>query len=177
MNPDHLILIGKITKPHGYRGVLQFIAKYDFAPSFLNIQAYFIKTENGLLPYIKESVEDAGNRKYLLKLEDVSSKESAEKLCKKEVFISKDFFDKSVIIAEDDQSYNFLIGYQLFDQDQNFIGKIEDVIELPTGEIAQLIINGKEVLLPIAPDLIIAIEHQEKNITIQIPEGLLDVYL
>lgn len=171
------ISIGKISKPHGVRGVLKFIADYNFNEDFLKATVLFIQQGNTNLPYIIESIERPGTYEYLVKFEDVNQREVSEKLAKKEVFTTQENLDKWVIEEEEYDSFSYLVGFDLFNQNQELLGKIEDVLELPQHELAQLNINGKEVLIPLDENLIIEIDEEKHAIHIHIVDGLLDIYL
>jgi 16S rRNA processing protein RimM len=177
VNSQQFISIGTISKPHGVRGVLKFIADYTFSEQFLKAPALFVKQTSGNIPFIIESIEHIGNKQYLVKFEEISQRETAEKLAKKEVFINTTDFDKWVIEEEGDESFSYVIGFELFDENENLIGKIEDVIDLPQHELAQLFINAKEVLIPLDENLIIEIDEEKQRVIMQIPDGLLDIYL
>ena len=53
--------------------------------------------------------------------------------------------------------------------------KIVDVDDSTENILFYVDYNGKTVLLPAADDLIIEIDNQEKIITTELPEGLLDL--
>jgi 16S rRNA processing protein RimM len=113
----------------------------------------------------------------LVKFEDVNQREVSEKLAKKEVFTTQENLDNWVIEEEEYDSFSYLVGFDLFNQNQELLGKIEDVLELPQHELAQLNINGKEVLIPLDENLIIEIDEEKHAIHIHIVDGLLDIYL
>jgi len=177
VNSQQFISIGIISKPHGVRGVLKFMADYTFNEQFLKATAFFVKQATGNIPFIIETIEHIGNKQYLVKFEEISQRETAEKLTKKEVFINTADFDKWVVEEEGEESFSYVIGFELLDEHENLIGKIEDVIDLPQHELAQLHINGKEVLIPLDENLIIEINEEKQRVMMQIPDGLLDIYL
>lgn len=178
MNSQKFISIGTILKPHGVRGVLKFIADYDFGKDFLKANALYIQlTTEKNIPHIIESFEEINRKEYLVKFEDVNTKEAAEKLVKKEVLIVENLFEKWVIEDEFDTSFSYVTGFSLYNEKHELIGKIDDVIDLTSHEIAQLTINEKEVLIPLEESLIIEINEEKQQIVMTIPEGLLDIYL
>lgn len=178
MNSQKFISIGTILKPHGVRGVLKFIADYDFSEDFLKANALYIQLSSEKnIPYIIETFEEINRKEYLVKFEDINTKEAAEKLIKKEVLIAESLFEKWVIEDEFDTSFSYIVGFNLYNEKQELIGKIDDVIDLTSHEIAQLTINEKEVLIPLEESLIIDINEDQQRIVMTIPEGLLDIYL
>lgn len=175
MNIDQLNQVGYILKPHGVRGVLKFIAQHQFEDSFLDTNALFLGQDKDTVPYIIETLEQIGSNEYLVKFEDVNSKEEAKPLSKKQVFITEAQFTEFVIEDETDENYSFLIGFYLLNQDKQTIGKIDDVMILPEQELAQVYVNNREVLVPLQEDLILEINEKENYVQVDIPDGLLEM--
>jgi 16S rRNA processing protein RimM len=48
---------------------------------------------------------------------------------------------------------------------------------MPTQALLRLEIQGKEVLIPLHPDNLLAIDHEGRRVVLELPDGLLDVYL
>src|SRR5690606_12631356 len=121
VDSQQFISIGIISKPHGVRGVLKFIADYTFNGLFLKATALFVKQSSGNIPFIIETIEHIGDKQYLVKFEEVNQRETAEKLAKKEVFINTADFDKWVVEEEGEESFSYVIGFELFDENENII--------------------------------------------------------
>ena len=91
------------------------------------------------------------------------------------IFIPEEQFEK-YFVDEDTIPFNSLIGYHAVDADGKALGKIEDVFELPAHTLAQVFIDGKEALLPLNEETIVKIDRRKKTISLQLPEGLLDIF-
>lgn len=65
-----------------------------------------------------------------------------------------------------------LIGFELYDSELGYIGLVKDVISRPYQALAQVEYRDTEVLLPLAAELIDAID--EHQIIMRIPKGLLE---
>ena len=63
------------------------------------------------------------------------------------------------------------------DEEKGELGKVQEIIEYPTQSLIQILINGKEVLIPIHDDIIQDVNREEKKIYIKAPNGLIDMYL
>ncbi|MFN9710844.1 MAG: 16S rRNA processing protein RimM, partial [Bacteroidota bacterium] len=68
------------------------------------------------------------------------------------------------------------IGYTLLDKEK-VLGIIDEVIEQPHQILCRLIINEKEVLIPLNESTIQKINHPKKQVHTDLPEGLLEIYL
>jgi len=51
------------------------------------------------------------------------------------------------------------------------------VLEYPNQALFQVFRDGKEILIPIQDEIITAVNREKKQILIDAPEGLIDLYL
>jgi 16S rRNA processing protein RimM len=70
-----------------------------------------------------------------------------------------------------------IIGFRVFDTTRGAIGVVEDVIDMTANPLLQINLNGTEILVPIFDGLIQKVERKKKELYIQAPEGLIDLYL
>ena len=70
-----------------------------------------------------------------------------------------------------------LIGYKVFDQEKGDVGILVEVVEQKGNPLFVLDHNGSEILLPVFEGLLISIDAPVKQILINAPEGLIDLYL
>lgn len=171
-----LTKIGYIAKPHKFNGVVKlFLKNYSYAntvvPAFL-----FIEINNIKLPYFIENLEALNSNELIVKFEELDNKESAANLKGASVFIDDNdkthqCFEKTKTV-EDELD---LAGYDLFDEENNFIAKIEAVYFVPNNTLIAVLIDEKEVLLPLNEQLIVDINHSQKTVHLIIPDGLLSL--
>jgi 16S rRNA processing protein RimM len=107
-----------------------------------------------------------------LKLEGVSTRETAIKLTQKEVWLIKPDVEK---FAAKSSPLN-LLGYKIVSRGQN-LGEIIEVIEQTHQMLCKLEIKEKEVLIPLNEDTLQKIDHKKKEIIVILPDGLLEIYL
>ena len=70
-----------------------------------------------------------------------------------------------------------VVDFLVVDEEKGELGKVQEIIEYPTQSLIQILINGKEVLIPIHDDIIQDVNREEKKIYINAPNGLIDMYL
>ena len=70
-----------------------------------------------------------------------------------------------------------VVDFLVIDEEKGELGKVQEIIEYPTQSLIQIVINGKEVLIPIHDDIIQDVNREEKKIYIKAPNGLIDMYL
>ncbi|WP_018627356.1 ribosome maturation factor RimM [Niabella aurantiaca] len=172
MKQEDYISIGKIAGVYGLKGevILQH-ALGDTA--FDGLKKIFIKDTGGnFLPWFVEGARTKSETEAYLKLEEIQTPEAAKPLLRKEVwFVGADFkryASKTAPIS--------LLGYTVKDGRQ-VLGIIQEIIEQPHQVLCRLTVRGKEVLIPLHEESLKKVDHQYKNITVKLPDGLLEVYL
>jgi 16S rRNA processing protein RimM len=69
-----------------------------------------------------------------------------------------------------------IINFSVIDKKEGKIGIVEQVIDLPSNPLLQIIDGEKEVLVPLIPGLVTHVNRKEKILEINTPEGLLELY-
>lgn len=141
--------------------------------SLKGLQALFIEDKkNSFLPWFIASTKIKSEEEIYIKLEGADTREAAMKLTPKECWLPepdfKKFAAKSAPVS--------LLGYTIINDGES-LGEILEVIEQPHQVLCRLEIQSKEVLIPIHEGSLEKIDHRKKQVLVQLPEGLLDVYL
>jgi 16S rRNA processing protein RimM len=165
--------IGKLVAVHGLQGELVLKHELGKKTSLKGLQALFIEDKkNSFLPWFIESTKIKSEEEVYIKLEGADSREAAMKLTPKECWLPepdfKKFAAKSAPVS--------LLGYTIINNGES-LGEILEVIEQPHQVLCRLEIQSKEVLIPIHEGSLEKIDHRKKQVLVQLPEGLLDVYL
>ncbi len=171
------IEIGHTKKTHGVQGWLRVQVEPEYLEDLLSTSAVFLSLQGQPVPYFVESF-DARND-LLLKLEDINSKEAAAELSGKALSLREQDIipdeEREFEMTEEELEYSFLTGYELHTPEQGNIGAILEILEFPQQEMARLEIDQKEVLIPLHEDFIQSINEEHKQVTMSLPEGLLDL--
>lgn len=165
--------IGKLVAVHGLQGELVLKHELGKKTSLKELQALFIEDKkNSFLPWFIESTKIKSEEEIYIKLEGADTREAAMKLTPKECWLPepdfKKFAAKSAPVS--------LLGYTIIN-DGKSLGEILEVIEQPHQVLCRLEIQSKEVLIPIHEGSLEKIDHRKKQVLVQLPDGLLDVYL
>lgn len=168
----HYINIGKLVAAHGLTGELLLLHELGKKTSLKGLQALFIEEKKGsFIPWFIESSKIKSEDEIYIKLEGVNTRESALKLVQKKIWIREADYKK---YAAKSSPAN-LLGYLIINE-QDTLGEILEVIEQPHQLLCRLEIKGKEVLIPLHEETLKKINHQKKEVIVNLPEGLLDVY-
>ena len=172
MNTNQFFLIGYISKKHGYKGNVVLYIDTDHPSYYHSIKNIWIKHNGVNTPFIIENIKKLKEDQLVLSLKNVDL-EKCDRLIKKEVYIPK----SKVPELKEDQFFNRdVIDFKIYNSKKEFIGSIEEIIEIPNNTIIQTTVEGKEVLIPFNEKTLIKINKKKKEITIGIPEGLIELY-
>ncbi|TAH40650.1 MAG: 16S rRNA processing protein RimM [Bacteroidetes bacterium] len=177
LNIDKLIPIGFINKTHGFQGELSIAVNEDISFSIEQFKSHFLFIQiDGLpVPFFVENIREKSNG-VLVKFETIKDEALAKRLVGKKVFSEKLKEDDNV--QEDaEPSWFDLVGYKVTDQVYGDLGPIIEIQELPMQFLAVCNINNKEILFPLHEEIILEINDDSRSMQIELPDGLLDVYL
>lgn len=173
MKKEEAFYIGYITKTKGLKGELQLFFEFKDYES-LDLDIIFAELNGKMVPFFVSSHKLYTNQTGLFYLEDVDHIDKAQALVKKKIYLP---LNKMPVRGEDDFAYEDLIGFLVVDETHGELGEITDVNEYPQQFVATLLYQEKEILFPLNEDIIVEIDDEEEILTVDLPEGLLDLYL
>lgn len=172
MNKEELELIGKIAKTKGLKGEMQVQLQVDAFDNLENSKIIYLEINKKLIPFFVSSAK-INNTKLLLALEEIETIEQAQKLVNISVFLPRSVFPEPT----DELLYTDLEGFLVIDASNGEMGIIEEVLEYPQQFIARLVYKNKELLFPLNDELINRIEEDTQKLYVDLPDGLIAIYL
>jgi len=165
--------IGKLVSAFGLKG--EMILKHNLGKktSLKGLQTIFIEErKESFIPWFIETSRIKSEDEIYLKLTDINIREAAIKLIQKEVWLPEADFKK---FSAKSSPIN-LLNYTIIENDK-VLGKILEVIEQPHQLLCRIEIQAKEVLIPLNEDTIKKIDKKNQQVIVELPEGLLEIYL
>lgn len=175
MHINDCFLLGQIVKAHGFKGEL--ISQWDVdSPSvYKNIKEIFVDINRKLVRFEVEKIKLLEKSNSLLKLKGIDDEEMANALTNKDLYLPLSYLPE---LSDTQFYYHEITNYQVIDTDKGNIGKILRVLDMPQQAILEIQHDsGKEILIPITDEIIKKVNRQEKQLLINAPEGLIDIYL
>jgi len=165
--------IGKIVSIFGLKGELILKHSLGKKTSLKGLEAIFLEErKDSFIPYFITTARIKTEDEIFVKLEGLDTKEQAMKLSQKEIWLPEEAFKKFSAKTAPIS----LLGFTIVDGDKS-IGVIEEVIEQPHQMLCRITIQNKEVLIPLHQNTIEKIDRKKKLVIVQLPEGLLEIYL
>ena len=164
---------GKLVAASGLKGELIFKHELGKKTSLKDLKTIFIQDKKeSFFPWFIESTKIKSETEIFLKLEGIDNREAAAKLFPKEVWMTEEDFTKYAAKT----APAGLLGYTIINNNEP-LGEILELIEQPQQLLCRLEIKGKEVLIPLHEASLKKINHKKREVLVELPDGLLEVYL
>jgi 16S rRNA processing protein RimM len=169
---DNYRNIGKLVAVFGLQGELVLQHRLGKKTALKGLKTIFIE-ERGeeMLPWFIESTRVKSDTEIYVKLEGLDNKEAARRVVQKEVWLAQADFEqfagRSAPIS--------MVGFRLFDGPVD-LGEILEVIEQPHQVLCRIDLSGKEALVPLHEQTLRKVDAKKREVYVELPEGLLDVY-
>ena len=177
MTLDETYQLGYIIKTHGLRGHVVAHFDVDDTAAYAKLKTVHLalaSTPTKLVEYQIEKVQPQSGSKVLLKLRGIERIEEAEPLRGSQLHLPLTQLPE----LEDDQFYfHDVIGFTVIDENLGVLGTVENFYELPQQDMLAMRYQGQEVLIPVVDELVSHADQAKKEIYVNLPDGLLDVYL
>lgn len=161
--------IGVIGKAHGVKGELS-IQIDDDVFDRVDAEYLVLKLDGIFVPFFMEEYRFKSDSVALVKFEGVDTQERARELTGVEVYFPRELAEQD---EEAELSYAALVGYTLIDNNSGKpVGTIAYVDEQTINIMFELE-DGR--LIPASEELIVDVDQQARTITLDIPEGILDL--
>lgn len=169
---DEVFRIGSLGKPHGVKGEITFNFDDDIFDR-QEAEYLIIETEGLFVPFFIEQYRFRGNATALITFDGIDTEEKARRLMGSAVFYPR---EKA---SEDDGGISFAEaeGYELIDAETSeTVGEIVNIDDTTANVLFEVrTADGREVLIPASEELIKRIDKQKKEITVSLPDGILDL--
>ncbi|WP_375418713.1 ribosome maturation factor RimM [uncultured Hymenobacter sp.] len=174
---DECFELGYLLKPHGLRGAIVANFDVDEPAAYHKLKTVFLAAPAApakLLEYGVERVQPQAGKRVLLTLRGIARIEDAEPLRGSKLYLPLTELPE---LDEDQFYFHDVIGFTVVDKELGELGTVENFYELPQQDVLAMRYQGQEVLIPVVDELVSHADMEARKIFVNLPEGLLDVYL
>lgn len=165
--------IGKIGKPHGVKGEVSLLFDDDVFDR-VDTDYLVLEVDGILVPFFFDEYRFKSDTTALFCFCGIDTKDKAQTLTGCDVFFPKSLSDR----AEDELTWAEFEGFTLIDSasDNKSLGVVEGVDDSTINILFSVkTADGRTVLVPAAEEFITNVNAERKEITVKLPEGLLDL--
>ncbi|MBQ4820881.1 ribosome maturation factor RimM [Aquimarina sp. MMG016] len=174
MKKEECFYLGKIVSKFSFKGEVLIKLDTDEPESYVKMESVFINYNDNLVPFFIEKCSLHKSDLLRVKFEDVDTEEDADDLMKAELYLPLSLLPK----LEGDQFYfHEVIGFTIIDNSFGEVGIIKSINDSTAQALFEIDREGTEVLIPMDDEFIDKIDRDSKEIYVNTPEGLIDLYL
>jgi len=163
-----LFKLGKITSPVGIKGEVRVYSYLDDITRFLDLKNLQIEGESEFRDVERARVD---KNTVVIKLSGVDDRNTSESLRNKYLVIPKDMYQ----LPEDTYFVDDLIGMEVFDEEGNKIGVIDDINQNSIQDLYVINTGSKSFMLPAVGEFILDVDIENKKMVVKLIDGIVDL--
>ena len=165
--------LGIITKKYSFKGEMIIKFEGDYSKMYSDLKSIYIELSGSLICFKINKLQKHKSFFLRILIDGIDNENDAEKFLNKNVYLPL-----SLLPPLSGKSFYFheIYGFIAIDNKENEIGIIKSVKDLKKQSLFVIDHKGSEIFVPIHNDLIENIDREGKQIKINLPEGLIDVF-
>ena len=175
MTQDNCFLLGKITKPYSFKGEVVLWMDVDDANPYQNVSTLWLPQQDILVPYAVESLKPNRDR-FVVRLADVTTEAQAKAFAGKDVWLP---LSEMAPLPDGKFYFHEVQGWQAIDRATNeAVGTILHVVDQGAYPMLEVDFGeGQTGFIPLPDHVEVFVNRETQSLVLDLPEGLLDVYL
>ena len=174
MQKQDCFYLGKIVKKYSFKGEVLVKLDTDQPEIYNNLDAVFIELKNNLIPFFIERSQLHKSQLLRVKFEDVITEADADAILKSELYLPLELLPK----LEGNKFYfHEVIGFNVEDVNFGVVGVIKGINDTTSQSLFEIDRDGIEILIPLNDEFVIKVDRVTKNIIVDTPSGLIELYL
>jgi 16S rRNA processing protein RimM len=168
---EDLLQVGTITQTHGINGEVKVFPTTDDPKRFKKLKEVILDTGKEKITLEIEGVKFFKNL-VILKFKGYDNINDIEKYKGKALYVTR---NNAVKLKRDEYFIADLIGLQVYDEDDKYLGELVNVIETGANDVYEVKFeDGRDVLFPAIKQCILNVDMDNRTMKVHIMKGLLD---
>lgn len=174
MTQDNCYLLGYIVRTHGTSGNVMIYLDVNDPSDYEELDAVFVEIKGELVPYFIEDFNLQKQNNAIVTFEDVNTIEKAQSLVGSSLYLSLEDLEE---LGDEEFYYHEIKGFRVVDEKEGELGIVKEVYEVNGQDLISMQYKGVEVLIPTVNDIVIRADKENQKLIVNLPEGLLEVYM
>ena len=173
MKKEDCYFLGTITRRHGLQGNVFLKLDTDQPEMYNKLDSVFIEINGLLVPFFVAKQSWSKGDTLIISYKN-STEALVDQTIGRDVFMPLSTLPK---LTGNKFYYHEVIGFEIREEDGKTCGNIVSINDQTAQHYFILDLAGKEIIIPIIKDWILELNREEKYLKMQLPEGLMDVFL
>ncbi len=174
MRKEDCFYLGKIAKKFSFKGEVLIYLDTDEPELYENMESVFVEFNKNLVPFFIENSSLHKNDFLKVKFEDIETEADADEIMGCEIYLPISMLPK----LEGNKFYfHEVIGFDIEDQRLGVFGKIVSINDSSAQPLFEVVNGSVEILVPMIDQFLVRIDRTNKKVVMNLPEGLVEMYL
>ncbi|WP_264520322.1 ribosome maturation factor RimM [Flavobacterium sp. N1994] len=174
MRKEDCFYLGKIAKKFSFKGEVLLYLDTDEPELYENMESVFVEFNKNLVPFFIENSSLHKNDFLRVQFEDVTSEAEADTLIGCDIYLPLSMLPK----LEGNKFYfHEVIGFEIEDKRLGVFGKIVSINDSSAQPLFEVVNGEVEILIPMIDQFLVKIDRENKKVIMDLPEGLVEMYL
>jgi 16S rRNA processing protein RimM len=174
MHKKDCFYLGKIAKKFSFKGEVLAYLDTDEPELYENMESVFVECNKHLVPFFIESSSLHKNDFLRIRFEDVNTEAEAEALLGNDLYLPLNMLPK---LTGNKFYYHEVIDFDIEDKRLGVVGKIQSINDTTAQPLFEVLKDDKEILIPMIDHFLVKIDRENKKVIMDLPEGLIEMYL
>ncbi len=174
MRKEDCFYLGKIAKKFSFKGEVLIYLDTDEPELYEDMESVFVEFNKNLVPFFIENSNLHKGDFLRVKFEDVDTEEDADEIMGCEIYLPLIMLPK---LTGNKFYFHEVIGFEIEDQRLGVFGKIVSINDTSAQPLFEVINGNVEILVPMIDQFLIKIDRENKKVIMNLPEGLVEMYL
>jgi 16S rRNA processing protein RimM len=174
MRKEDCFYLGKIAKKFSFKGEVLIYLDTDEPEEYQDMESVFVEFNNNLIPYFILNSSLHKNDFLRVKFEDVDSEEEADTIMGNAIYLPLKMLPK---LTGNKFYYHEVIGFEIEDKRLGVFGIIQSINDSSAQPLFEVLNGTIEILVPMIDQFLVKIDRDNKKVIMDLPEGLVEMYL
>jgi len=174
MRKEDCFYLGKIAKKFSFKGEVLLYLDTDEPELYENMESVFVEFNKILVPFFIKNSSLHKNDFLRVQFEDVDTEEEADSIMNCEVYLPLAMLPK---LTGNKFYFHEVIGFEIEDLRLGIFGKIVSINDSSAQPLFEVINGNVEILVPMIDQFLVKIDRDHKKVVMDLPEGLVEMYL
>lgn len=174
MRKEDCFYLGKIAKKFSFKGEVLIYLDTDEPELYEDMESVFVEFNKNLVPFFIENSNLHKGDFLRVKFEDIDTEADADEIMGCEIYLPLNMLPK----LEGNKFYfHEVIGFEIEDQRLGVFGKIVSINDTSAQPLFEVLNGTVEILVPMIDQFLVKIDRENKKVMMDLPEGLVEMYL
>ncbi len=174
MRKEDCFYLGKIAKKFSFKGEVLIYLDTDEPELYENMESVFVEFNKNLVPFFIENSSLHKNDFLRVQFEDVDSEAEADTLLGCEIYLPLTMLPK---LSGNKFYFHEVIGFEIEDKRLGIFGVIQSINDTTAQPLFEVLNGEVEMLIPMIDHFLVEIDRKNKKVVMDLPEGLIEMYL